>query len=237
MKGATLLLKVAILDEEIRRANLLKAIIETKSDVERVMIFEDIRSISNSFERDSFNVLFIDIFSIGIDLGTDFIRHIRTHYPVVPICLYSKFSMLSEMRGVSDYWRNRLEHYFRLEKDQTIESLSKSAEDILYSLKYELEFNIASQKTNEIKERIEKPNQPYVSDQRREDIANFQELLDIHRKTLVHYLKQQAMQGTAYVPPGVNHGIAESRKNIKYIKNSFLKWGVIVEDYPYDEEL
>ena len=237
MKNLPLPLKVAILDKETVYAGVLKAIIETKTDIEVVKTFKEANITDNALRHEKYNTLFIDIFSIGAKQGTDFISHVRTQYPVVPICLYSFPSMLSEMKGISDYWKNRLGHYYRLKKDQTVESLNSSAEDMIYAMAYELEFNLAKHKTSEIRERIEEESrQPIPRTQRKEDTADLQELLGVYRRTLIHYLKQQAMQGTAFVPPGVDHGILEARKNIRYIKGSLRNWGVIVEDYPYDED-
>jgi hypothetical protein len=50
----------------------------------------------------------------------------------------------------------------------------------------------------------------------REDIANQQELLATHRRTLAHYLAQQAQLGVAYTPPGVAQGIHEARADSAY---------------------
>ncbi|MFL5802189.1 MAG: hypothetical protein ACJ8CR_10675 [Roseiflexaceae bacterium] len=44
------------------------------------------------------------------------------------------------------------------------------------------------------------------------------QLLTTHRRTLAHYLKQQAMLGETYSPPAVTHGIEGARKSIHQIK-------------------
>jgi serine/threonine protein kinase len=69
-----------------------------------------------------------------------------------------------------------------------------------------------------------------------EDIDNEQERLASHRRTLAHYLKQQALLGTAHTPPGVAHGIYESRQAIQRIKAVLRSWNVAVDDIPNDEE-
>src|SRR5690242_9224128 len=69
-----------------------------------------------------------------------------------------------------------------------------------------------------------------------EDIRNQQELLAAHRHTLAHYLKQQALLGSAYVPPNVTHGIHESRQAIARIKTILRNWRVPVQDLPDDVE-
>jgi hypothetical protein len=68
-----------------------------------------------------------------------------------------------------------------------------------------------------------------------EEIADQQELLAIHRRTLAQYLKQQAVLTGAYVPPGVAQGIHEARDNIRRVKGILRGWGVTVEDHPDDD--
>lgn len=67
-----------------------------------------------------------------------------------------------------------------------------------------------------------------------EEIAHQQTLLTTYRRTLAHYLKQQAALGEAYAPPAVAHGIAEARNNIQRIKRTLRGWNVPVDDYPDD---
>lgn len=230
-------LKVAILDKDGLYAGVLRAIIETKVNVESVKTFDGIKMTDNALRHDEYNILFIDIFSVGTKQGPDFISYVRTQYPIVPICLYSYSDMLTEMKGVSDYWKDRFSHYFKLEKDQTIQKISESIDSMLFIMAHELNFNIADLRTSEIKKRIEEdPKASAKPDQRKEDIDQLQELLSVYRRTLYHYIKQKAMQSTSFMPPGVDHGILEARKNIRYIKGSLRGWSVIVEDYPYDEE-
>jgi hypothetical protein len=68
-----------------------------------------------------------------------------------------------------------------------------------------------------------------------EDITSQQNLLESHRFTLAHYLKQQARFGASYVPPAVVHDIREARENIRRIKTTLRDWGVHVDDHPDDE--
>nr|WP_139088712.1 hypothetical protein [Oscillochloris trichoides] len=67
-----------------------------------------------------------------------------------------------------------------------------------------------------------------------EEVVHQQILLNTHRRTLRHYLQQQATLGEAYAPPGITHGIAESRSNIQKIKQILRNWNVVVEDSPDD---
>ena len=69
-----------------------------------------------------------------------------------------------------------------------------------------------------------------------EAICTQQELLSAHRLTLAHYLKQQALLGSAYIPPGVAHGMRESRQAIERIKAILRSWHISVLDLPDDAE-
>jgi hypothetical protein len=75
-----------------------------------------------------------------------------------------------------------------------------------------------------------------------EEIKNYQERLDIHRRNLALYLKQQAQLGSAYSPPAIINGIHEERHNIRQIKSMLTSWGVafdhsIDDDPSVDEKL
>ena len=69
-----------------------------------------------------------------------------------------------------------------------------------------------------------------------DDIRQQQELLAPHRRTLAHYLQQQAALGNAYAPPGIAHGIYEARTAITHIKATLRAWGVAIDDHPNDAE-
>lgn len=69
-----------------------------------------------------------------------------------------------------------------------------------------------------------------------EDIVQQQKLLEINRRNLALYLKQQASLGSAYMPPGVANGIHDSRSEIQRIKGILRNWHVPFEDHPDDNE-
>jgi hypothetical protein len=69
-----------------------------------------------------------------------------------------------------------------------------------------------------------------------EEIAQQQELLATHRRTLNHLLRQRASMGKDYIPPSVANGIDEARTEIKRIKRILRGWGINAEDLPNDEE-
>src|SRR5690348_12682060 len=68
------------------------------------------------------------------------------------------------------------------------------------------------------------------------DIKAQQELLTAHRQTLVELLKQRAWLSELMTPPGITHGIRETRDHIRHIKSTLRMWGVNIEDFPDDEE-
>src|SRR4051812_14694029 len=69
----------------------------------------------------------------------------------------------------------------------------------------------------------------------KEDINDQLELLRAYRRTLTHYLRQEAIHGVAMVPPAVEHGIRETREHIRQIKNYLRDHGTSVEDFPGDD--
>jgi tetratricopeptide (TPR) repeat protein len=69
-----------------------------------------------------------------------------------------------------------------------------------------------------------------------EDITHQQTMLHTHRQTLAIYLGQIAKLGSAYAPPGLFHGIAETRAEIRRIKALLRDEGAEVGEHPDDEE-
>ncbi len=68
-----------------------------------------------------------------------------------------------------------------------------------------------------------------------EDIRHQQNLLEIHRRNLAQYIKQQGLIGEAFAPPMIVNGIRESRENIQRIKGILRGWGEQVADHVDDE--
>jgi len=65
-----------------------------------------------------------------------------------------------------------------------------------------------------------------------EDIRHQQTLLEIHRRNLAQYIKQQGLIGEAFAPPMIVNGIRESRENIQRIKGILRGWNVSIDDLP-----
>lgn len=67
-----------------------------------------------------------------------------------------------------------------------------------------------------------------------EEIHQQLSLLREYRRTLAHYLQQQARLGLTAVPPHVVSGIFEARENIQRVKSILRQWQVSFEDHPDD---
>jgi hypothetical protein len=67
-----------------------------------------------------------------------------------------------------------------------------------------------------------------------EEIAQQQQLLATHRRTLAHLLLQQAKFSAGHVPAHVANGIAEAREEIQRIKSRLRSLGDDVEDHAND---
>jgi hypothetical protein len=69
-----------------------------------------------------------------------------------------------------------------------------------------------------------------------EEIAEQQQLLATHRRTLAVYLRQRAQIGQAYSPPALINGIDETREHIRRIKEALKAAGITAPNDPDDEE-
>jgi hypothetical protein len=67
------------------------------------------------------------------------------------------------------------------------------------------------------------------------EIAQQQQILQSHRRTLALYLGQQGLLGAAHISPGIANGIQEARDNIRRIKAILQEQGILVADHPDDE--
>jgi hypothetical protein len=69
-----------------------------------------------------------------------------------------------------------------------------------------------------------------------DEIAEQQQLLAAHRRTLAVYLRQAAEIGRNFSPPSLINGIDDSRANIRRIKAALTAAGIDVPEDPDDEE-
>jgi len=70
-----------------------------------------------------------------------------------------------------------------------------------------------------------------------EEIKIQQELLTIHRRTLIVLLKERAQITEPFVPPALAISIQDARVQIRLHKKILRDWGVTINDDPNDEEL
>jgi len=215
MLNLPLHLRIAILDTDTASAGVLKAILKTKPDIEEVRILTQTKAANDIFRYDGFNSLFIDIFSLGVKTGLDFIEHIRTEYPIVSICLYSSSSSLQTMPGVSDYWRNRFGHYFKLSKDQTIQTLDSNVEGVLWGLAGDVQAEIARDRVIGLRKLTEEAPQDFTPEQKRE----IEETAAVVEKAL-EAREVNAQAKASISVPGVNTGQMERLVNDTLIEAS-----------------
>jgi hypothetical protein len=70
-----------------------------------------------------------------------------------------------------------------------------------------------------------------------DNIANQQQLLQAHRRTLTHLLQQAAAYGgVSFVPAATASGITEARVSIAKCKAILRSWAATVDDLPDDNE-
>lgn len=70
-----------------------------------------------------------------------------------------------------------------------------------------------------------------------DDSTRHRELLSVHRRTLHHYLRQQATLGKAHTPPEISSGISEARTEIRRIKELLRAHGLDVTNEPQDDDI
>lgn len=224
MRNLPVRLRVVILDMDIASAGALKAIIETKPDIEAVKVFSQPKEANDAFRYDAFNSLFIDIFTVGVEAGLDFIEHVRTEYPLVSICLYSHSSSLLLMPGVSDYWRNRFGHYFKLAKDKAIPTLDREVEDTLEGIAYDVQAEIARGKVTNLR-KIAESAEPEQKREIEETANAFEKVLESKADTQAKLYPVPGMD-TGQMGQLVNSTLAEAEKSLQVTTN--VNIGVLI---------
>jgi hypothetical protein len=164
-------LKIVILDSDISSAKVLKAVVESKLDIEAVETFDVPRAADRLFSEQGFNSLFIDVFSVGAAEGVKFVEDTRERYPTIPICLYSTSSDLVTMPGVDDQWRGRFSHYYKIPKDQTVPALDSAVETILPKLSNWFLTRTAQTRVSDITKLINATETAGISRQQKKEIV------------------------------------------------------------------
>jgi DNA-binding NarL/FixJ family response regulator len=230
MASLPLPLKVAILDTDSLEANALKTVIEAKQDIVEVKIFNQIQSADEAFSKDNFNSLFIDIFSLGVEIGIKFIEHVRSEYPTIPICLYSSSQSLRLMPSVNDYWRTRFNHYYQLAKDQTIQNLDRSAEQVLEALSSYLQAATVRFQLSNLRKQLSQESVDSLSAEQKREI----EKIAADAEKALEPLGSKSQLGTLLVPGMnteqveelVNETLKDAKKSLQMTTN--VNIGVLV---------
>ncbi len=144
-------LKIAIVDGDRTSAAILKTITQSHPGVEAVETFDERHDAEKALHQ-GFNSLFVDVFTMGTTIGVNFIEHVREKFPLVPICLWSTTANLIEMPDVSEHWRERFGHYYKLPKDQDVQRLKDTASQVLDALATTLQIDIARRKVDSLVE-------------------------------------------------------------------------------------
>lgn len=191
-------LSIIILDTDEANASVLKALIETKPDIEKVKIVSDIKSAERALRDEDFNSLIIDIFPFGVDISLNFVQRVRDEYPVVPICLFSLLDSLRKMPGVNEYWKKRLSHYFKLAKNLPVDTLATTIDEVLIALAGYLQAEIALRKISNFRTRITKESTTGLTP---EEKREFEETAVAAEKAIE---SRQVTEKFLNIVPGVN---------------------------------
>lgn len=127
-------LNIAIVDTDKVGSSILKIIFEDMENVDSVCIFEDSIELLETFESNGTNALLVDIFGLGTKKGIKLIENVREKYPKVPICLLGERQSLLTFPNVTENWKIRFGHYYKLSKDQVPEILQMESEQIVYKM-------------------------------------------------------------------------------------------------------
>jgi hypothetical protein len=150
-------LQVVIADANQISAEILQAVLRSSPGVVETDIVSSAGHVRDSLfmrDRENYNAVFIDIFSLSVDLGIYFIDYVRTRYRHVVFCLYSREDDLRSMPGVPDEWRARFQHFYRIAKDQNLESLQAAVKELLVVLSEYVAVELARQGVGQLKARL-----------------------------------------------------------------------------------
>ncbi len=127
-------LTVMIADANRVSARNLHNVLEARPHIAKVEVFNHPGPARRAFRGAGFNCLFVDIYSLGVDAGLELIQYVEAACPEAPICLYSDSSSLITVPDVSQAWRNRFGHYFKLGKDQLTRASEADVDTLVDSL-------------------------------------------------------------------------------------------------------
>jgi CheY-like chemotaxis protein len=224
-------LKVVILDSDASSAKVLKAVVESKPDIEAVETSATPQAADRLFREQGFNSLFIDVFSVGTVEGVKFIEHTREKYPTIPICLYSVASNLVTTPGVDNNWHRRFSHYYKVLKDQTVPALDSAVEDILPKLSNWFLTRTAQTRVSDITTLINTPGTNAINQQQRNEIieivAEVEKALKVRAENY-RYNEATIVPGvdTAQIEQLVNTTLKEATQSLRITTN--VNIGVLI---------
>lgn len=231
MENLPLPLKIAIVDSDPIGADVLKTILRTKPDIEEVSVFDQTGVAYGRFGHVDFSTLFIDIFSLGVDAGIEFIEYVRSEYPAVAICLYSPSVMLKLMPEVKDNWRNRFSHYYKLAKDQTIQNLDISSEEVLPLLAHYTQSAIARLQLSNLRTKLSQVSVQNLTVEQKQEIEEVASAAEKALQPQEAKAQPKAITivpgiNTAHVEQLVDETLREAKKSLQMTTN--VNIGVLV---------
>ena len=112
----------------------ISAAFENDTAATSVLVAHSVNDAKEKLGVGTANALVIDIFSVGVDSGLEFIQLVRKEHPAFPICLLGTTANLHSFPGVPRSWKSRFSHYYKMAKDLPPDQLRKSAEAMAYKL-------------------------------------------------------------------------------------------------------
>jgi hypothetical protein len=138
-------LKVLVVDNGRSSGDLLRdSLVALKESVLSVQRANSLPAAVNLLSLDSFNTIFIDPLSLGLDDAAGFIFETREKYPAIVFVLYVDFSTVqSKKREFYAGARQRFKHYYTLDKatpatifkDEVVAVVGSCRDYLRYSLK------------------------------------------------------------------------------------------------------
>lgn len=190
------LLDITIIESDTKIASLLRSAFEGHRQVKSVSILPDTTSALDRFRDESSNALLINIFDVGIDSGVTLIENLRNTVKHIPICLLGSTDQLTLMTDVNVRWRSRFKHYYKLQTDLNLSSLSSRIEQIIHLFGIYLLSRMASSRLREIKAYLEHPTDQDGSKSKQHEIKKALELAE-------HALEaKQQYQFNEFIIPG-----------------------------------
>ena len=129
----------ALKDVEVRvgliclREDTLKIIddrLRTRGDADAgrfvVTPYPDLLSSNEALKQGQIDAICIGFKGMSTEDLVAFIGNTRVSYPFVPVCLVGPDAVLKALPGLTDGWRNRLNHYYKIYDDKNPNDLAEN---------------------------------------------------------------------------------------------------------------